>query len=165
MKDSMKMKGEFKLQHWRNGQLLEERDITNGITNQGKNALLDIMFHNVTPVATWYIGLINNSGFTALAAADTYQSHAGWTELTGYDEAARPAWTEGDAASQSITNATSVDFTIDGTYAVNGIFIASEATKGANGSGPYLWSTASFASVLNVIDDDVIKVIYTLSVT
>lgn len=155
------LKARFKVQHIRKGQVIGEYDFPNGITDVGMNALLDIMFHNSTQVATWYIGLIDNAGFTALAAADTMGSHAGWAESTAYDEAARVTYAEDAASSRAITNSTTADFTINATATLKGIFITSNNTKG--GSSGTLWSTASFPSTVPVVDDDVIKITYTLS--
>lgn len=157
-------KGVFKIQHRRAGKLLREYELPNGITNEGKDALLDIMFHADTQITTWYLALIDNSGFTALAAADTHASHAGWTENTDFDETDRPAWTEGAAASQSMTNAATVDFTINATIALKGIFLANLNTKGSTASGT-LWSTGAFGAVINAVAADVLSITYTISVS
>lgn len=162
----IKPKGLFKIEVFRKGVLVETRDLPNGITDEGKDALLDIMFHAATQVTTWYIGLIDNAGFTALADTDTHDSHAGWTENTDYDEATREEFVEAAASSQSITNSASVaEFTMNATVAIKGMFMASISTKGSISSAATLWCTAAFSSVLNVIDDDLIRVTYTLSVS
>lgn len=164
MQAVIRPKGVFKLQHKRNGKLIKEIDITNGITDEGKDKLLDVMFHNDTQVTTWYIGLIDNAGFSALADADTHASHAGWSENTDYDETDRPEWTEGAAASESITNASTVDFTINATIAINGIFLADISTKGSTAAGT-LWSTGSFGAVVNAVAADTLSITYTVSVS
>jgi len=146
------------------GNIKDIYDLPNGITNEGKDALLDIMFHADTQIDPWYIGLINNSGFTALAAADTHASHGGWTEFTDFDESFRGEWTEGAASSQSMTNASSVDFSINvDSSAINGIFIADLLTKGSTASGT-LWSTGSFATAVAADDGDTLSITYTLNV-
>jgi hypothetical protein len=143
--------------------IIDIQEFKNGITNEGKDHLLDSTFDAATQVTSWYIGLIDNAGFTALAAADTHASHGGWSESTAYDEAARPEWAPGAAASQSITNATARDFTIDtNSTVINGVFIASIATKGSTAAGT-LWSTASFSAVRNVDDNDVLSIDYTVN--
>ena len=67
-------RGFFVVEHWRKGQKIDEYRFPNGITNQGKNSLLDIMFHGATQITTWYLGMIETAGYTALAATDTYQN-------------------------------------------------------------------------------------------
>jgi hypothetical protein len=155
------MRGKFKVQHIRKGEVIGEYDFPNGITNEGKNSALDILF-NAAAQPTWYIGLINNSPAPTLAAADTMASHAGWSETTDYDEANRVTWNPEAAASQSVANTvTSADFTINATVTVYGIFVATSNTKG--GATGTLWATAAFPSPVGLVDDDLLKVIYTVS--
>ncbi len=154
--------GKFHVEHYRGGVLLQKIPLPNGITDVGMNALLDIMFHGTTQITAWFIGLVNNSGFTAFANADTMGSHTGWAEWTSYDEATRVAWVEEAAAARSISNSvTTADFTISATGTLKGIFITSVNTK--SGSTGTLWSTAAFSSTVNVVDDDVLKITYTVS--
>jgi hypothetical protein len=155
------LKGKFHLNLIRDGKIIESIELNNGITNQGKNNVLDVFFGNATQTPTWYIGLVNNSGFSAFAAGDTHASHSGWTEFTGYSDATRREWVDDAAASQSKTNSALAVFNIDTTGVVKGLFIASLNVKGStNGSG-ILWSTAAFANTLNVLNGDVINVTYT----
>lgn len=154
--------GKFQVEHWRDGQLLAKIPLPNGITDVGMNTLLDVMFDSGTQITTWYIGLVNNSGFTSFANADTSASHAGWTEFTAYDEANRVTWAPEEPASRAISNSvTSSDFTINATGTLKGIFIISNNTKG--GATGTLWSTAAFSTTVNVVDNDVIKITYTVS--
>jgi hypothetical protein len=113
------------------------------VTNSALNDVLEVYLRDGTKTATWYVGLIDNSPTPTLAAADTPASHAGWSESTAYSESTRPAWTPGAAASQSMTNTTSVDFTINSTPTIYGFFLASVATKGAT-SGKF-FGTAAFS--------------------
>ena len=159
-KDYKKVNGVWVPSKW---DILHEESFKNAITNEGKDHILDSTFDAATQVTSWYFGLIDNAGFTALAAADTHASHAGWAESTAYDEATRPEWAPGVAASQSITNATARDFTIDtNSTVINGLFVASLSTKGSTAAGT-LWSTASFSAVRNVDDDDVLSIDYTVN--
>jgi hypothetical protein len=36
----------------------------------GKDLLLNVMFHGTSAITTWYLGLIDKAGYTALAAGD-----------------------------------------------------------------------------------------------
>ena len=81
-------KGCFFLEQWRDGKLFRKIKLKNGVVNEGKDSILTSYFFNTAPPALWYLGLIDNAGFTALDDAnDTAASHAGWAEATGYTEA------------------------------------------------------------------------------
>lgn len=163
MDNMLKMKGRWKFQIINpDGSIDREVEADNGITIVGKNDLLDAYFRNQTQPANWYIGLIDSTGYTAVAEADEMSSHAGWAEFTNYDEAARPEWAPGAAASKSITNATARDFTISaGGGTIKGAFIVSNSTK--SGITGILWATVIPASALVVVEAQVVKAIYTVS--
>lgn len=117
----------------------------NGITTAGINNLFNVYFGATSKAAAWYMGLIASSGYSALAAADTMSSHAGWTEETSnYSQATRPQWTPASASGGSVSNSTSVDFTITGSVTAKGVFVVNENTKG--GTTGTLWATALFTS-------------------
>jgi len=177
--DDFDPRGHFHVEHWRAGALIGVYDVPNLITNEGKNRLLNTMFYLATTAAryeTWYLGLVDNADPTpSPAAGDTYAQINGsnvWDEWESYDEATRPAWGNGAAASQSITNASPVVFTISASGAVYGLFACAgpnAASKGDNtaGSSPnqnILWCVTGFASgAVTVADDDQLKVTYTTS--
>lgn len=158
-----KLRGRYHVEHWRNGSLLNTYDFDNDITNQGKNDIFDVYFSDGTQTAAsaWCLSLISLSGYSALAAGDTMASHGGWTEFTGYSESTRPAWGPGDPASQSITNATPVTFSINAGGTVKGIFVTTQNTKG--GTTGKLWATALFTGDVPVTSGDQLKVTYTVS--
>jgi hypothetical protein len=155
------MKGKFQIEHVRGGQVIGKYDMPNGIVDVGLNSLLDVYFHNQAQLATWYIGLIDNAGFSALSNSDTMGSHTGWAESTAYDEATREEWVEDAAASRSITNSTPAEFTINATATLKGIFVTSNSTKG--GTTGTLWSTAAFSSTVGVQDNDILRITYTVT--
>ena len=162
--DAFRPVGRFKVQHLRAGKLLAEFDALNAIVDVGLNHILETEFHAGTPITAWYIGLVNNAGFSAFSDADTMSSHTGWAETSDYDEANRPQWTAGTATGRAITNATTADFTMSGTLTVKGLFIC--GGTGANSKGGTtgtLWSSAAFSSTIPVIDGDVLKITYGLS--
>lgn len=89
--------------------------------------------------SNWYAGLISSDA--TLAATDTMASHAGWTEFTGYDESARPAWAPGTSTARQWVNSTAMIFTMSARIDagdVGGLFICSDSTKG--GSSGELWA-------------------------
>lgn len=151
------------LEHWRDGRCIGKYECHNGITNVGKNKILNDMFNDGTQTAnsSWYIGLIDASGYTALAATDTMSSHSGWNEFTTYSEANRVAWGSGTASAQSTTNSTPATFNITGTATVKGVFIPTNNTK--SGTTGTLWSTALFSADVPVSNGDQLKVTYTVS--
>lgn len=177
--DGLDLKGFFEVGHWRDGLLIGQYKCPNLITNQGKNRLLNTMFYLATTAArheTWYLGLVDNANpVPSPAAGDTYAQINGtnvWDEWISYDEATRPAWTAGAAASQSMTNAAPVVFTISAAGTVYGLFgvggpnaaSKSDATVGSAPNENILWCITGFASgAVPVQDDDQLKVTYTIS--
>jgi hypothetical protein len=171
LEEDLKPHGRFVVEHIRNGAVIGKYDFPNAITNEGKNKLLDVMFHNVAAIATWYIALVDGAGSPTLAAGDTYaqiNGTNGWDEFVNYDEATRPEWTEGAAAAQSITNASPVVFNISATGSVYGLAIvgggSAAPTKSDVAGGGTLWAAAAFASgTVAVLDNDQLKVTYTVN--
>lgn len=160
--NKLPLRGRLVVEHFnKDGDKIGQYEFPNGITDEGLNHILDTQFGAGTPVTTWYVGLIDNAGFSALAAADVMSSHAGWAETSAYTEANRVEWTEGAAASRSITNAATMDFSINATVTINGIFVTSVNTKG--GTTGVLWATASFSSAVSATNGDTLKVTYTVS--
>jgi hypothetical protein len=132
----------------------------NLVVTEGLNKVCDVMFHNDTQVATWYVGLVDGGSSPTYAAADTLASHAGWTEYTAYDETNRQEWTEGAAAAGSITNSTSVDFSMNAVGTVAGMLLASVAS----GTGGTLWCGTNFSGGNQAVANaDTLKVTYTLT--
>ena len=156
---ALPLRGKFFVEHRnKDGKLVGLYRIPNGIVDVGMEFLLDCMFNSGTQSATWYIGLIDNSGYVGVADADTLAAHAGWTEFTLY-AGGRKTWGVGAAAARAVTNGATVDFTINGAGAVRGIF----ATDQAAGTATVLWATALFSSAITVAIADVLKVTYTVS--
>ncbi len=159
----VKPRGYFDVEIWRYGKLYHKELVPNGVTNIGKDEILDSYFRNQAPPALWHLGFIDNAGFSALAATDTMASHAGWVESTAYSEANRPTWVTVAATAQSISNTTPATFSINGTATLFGIFAVDENTKG--GTTGILWATAGFASTIPVINGDILKITYTVNAT
>ena len=181
MKNEISIKGKFQVEHWRDGQLLEKFDFPNLITNEGKDHILDVQFNDGTAIADlkWYIGLIDLTGYSALAATDVYaqiDNTNGWDEFTDYTDPAnsdsavtRPVWLSDAASGQAVTNSTVQSFDITGSGTVKGIFVCggptTALTKGDNtASGNILWNAALFTGGdRTVAASDTLKVTYTVS--
>lgn len=163
--DKAKVAGWIKAKIIRKDGRVEEVGLSkNGITNEGYNNMLGVHFHGDTQQTAWYIGLIGNTSFSTLAAADTMASHSGWTESVAYSNATRPQWTCGAAASKSITNSVVVSFNINADSTVlKGIFIPSDNTK--SGTSGKLWSTGLFSSDQTMNNGDVLQITYTVNLS
>lgn len=156
--------GRFVVEHYRKGRLIGKYAMPNGITNEGKDLLLDVMFNDATQIAnnSWFIGLIDNAGGPSVDPTDTMPSHGGWSEFTAFSEGTRVAWGSGAASAQSTTNSTPATFNITGAAAtVFGVFIPTNSTKG--GTTGDLWATAAFSVPVPVTGGDQLKITYTVS--
>lgn len=143
--DELIPKGRLHVEFWRNGEkFAPDQDIDNGIVTVGKATLLTSFFANVSPPATWYIGMVDNSGFTTFAAADTLASHTGWNEASY--SGSRQTWGTASTAIATITNASPATFTMTGSGTLYGIFICT-ASSGTSG---VLWSEAAFSNTVSV---------------
>lgn len=171
--------GRFQVEHWRDGQLIGVYEFPNGITTEGKDQLLNTQFNATTQITTWYLGLIDNANFTALAAADTYdeidQAGNGWDEFSDYTDpgngdsaTTRPVWNPDAAASQTISNGTVVVFDVTASGTVKGLMLVGGGTapenKGDHAAGSTLWATALFDSGdVTVQNGDQLKATYTVT--
>lgn len=158
--DDLKFLNPLKVHHYRKRKKIGEYYGWNDITNQGKDDILNIMFNDGTQIAqaSWYLGLVNASAFSAFAPGDTLASHSGWTELTSYS-GNRKAWGSGTSTAQLTTNATPAQFDINATVTAHGIMVCSVAT----GTSGRLWATAAFNADIPLSNGDQLKVTYTVS--
>jgi hypothetical protein len=160
----MKFFGQVGYEHIRGGKILIPKMwVPNGITNIGRDTILNTMFNSLTQTAqsSWCIGIIDNASFTALAGTDTMASHAGWIENSAYSEANRVQWGPGSSSGQTVTNATAATFDITGTATLQGVFLTSNNT--ISGTTGLLWTTALFASPIPVTNGDQIKISYSIA--
>ena len=129
---------------------IEEFD--NLVVNAGLDDSLDKHLKGSGYTAAWYMGLTD--GTPTVAAGDTMSSHAGWTEVTAYDEANRQTVTFGSVSGQSVDNSGSpCVFTVssNGTT-IGGAFIVTDSTKG--GSSGTLYGGGAFSAGDKTLDDD-----------
>ena len=173
--------------HNKDGKLKWETKAKNGVTNVGLNSTLDVYFRATDTIGGaagaswgWGLGIISNSGFTSIAAADTHSSHGGWTEFTTYTVSGnaliRAEWVPDPAASQSVANPTLLEAVITGAGSLYGLFIAGgningttpvaadADNKGSSNAAPLLWAHAAFlAGVQTVSISDTVRVTYTVN--
>lgn len=136
------------------GQQKWVEDVTNLITTEGKNDLLDKYFKGSAYTAAWFMGL---AGVGTKAAADTLASHAAWAESNPYT-GNRKAITFGTTAAGSNT-ATACSYAITGSATVAGAFVANVNT----GTTGVLYSVTDFGASRAVVNGDTLNV--TLTVT
>lgn len=94
------------------------------------NDVLGVYYGAATPTTIWYLGMVDNAGFAAFAAADTMASHPGWTENTNCTQTTRPVWTPGAPAAKAIQNTTQVTLNLNATVSIRGFFLASANVLG-----------------------------------
>lgn len=147
------------------GELLWEEVIHNIVPTVGLIDMLDKYWKGSSYTAAFSVGLTSTT--PTVAAANTMASHAGWTEVTAYDEATREALVLGTVVASGddavVDNSASrAEFTIstNGT-GVGGAFIATgtgHATKGAT-TGT-LVSVAAFVEGNRTLNDgDLLRVL------
>ena len=153
----------------KDGNLKWTSESNNLVVNVGLQDMNTKYFTGSTYTATWYIGLYGAASSNNPAASDTIALHPGWTELTPYSNATRPACSFGTATTANpsvITNSLSpAQFNINATATVGGAFLVSNNVKG--GAIGVLFSASDFQSPgdRNVSSGDTLNVTYTFSLT
>lgn len=155
----LRFRNKFTLTHERNGLIIARREAFNSVVTVGKNDLLDVAFGGGTQKTMWYFGLINNSPTPTLLTADTLASHTGWTEWTSYT-GNRKEWVDAAAASGSKGTSSLASFTISASGTLYGAFLGSVDT----GTSGILWAHTAFPDPVPVVNADVIKLNYTISI-
>lgn len=161
----VKMHNVYRIRGWRKGELLWTEEIPNLTVTEGLNDILTQYFKGSVYTATWFVGLINNASFSALAAGDTaaqINGSNGWIEATAYSQSVRQTLTLGSASAGSIDNsASAASFSINATITLNGAFVVSNSTKA--GTSGKLYGEASFAATRSLINGDTVTVTVTLT--
>jgi hypothetical protein len=161
-------KGVYTMQCFdKDGNLKWEAECPNLVVNVGLQDMNNKYFLGSAYTAAWYIGLYGAGASNTPAAGDTSASHAGWTEVTPYSQATRPACTFATPTtanpSVATNSASPAVYTINATQTVGGAFLISNSTKG--GSTGTLYSASDFTSPgdRSVVSGDTLNVTYTLS--
>lgn len=125
------------------GTLRWSDDIYNTVVNVGLDDVLNKYLKGAAYTASFFVGLISST--PTIAATDTMASHAGWTEVTSYSEAARQTLVLGAVSGQSVSNSASkAAFSINATVTIGGAFLVTDSTKG--GTTGTLFSAAAFTA-------------------
>jgi hypothetical protein len=140
-------------------------EVHNIVTTEGKNDHLTQYFKGSAYTASFFIGLVNNAGFTTYSAGDTAAQIGGtngWAEATPYSNSTRVAWVGGTASGGTIDNSGSVAvFNINLTLTVRGGFLATSSTK--NGTTGKLYGAVDFSAARSVVSGDTLQVTASLS--
>lgn len=151
----------------KDGNLKWREEVKNLVTTEGLNDTLDKYFKGSAYTAAWYVGLVDNTGFTAYAAGDTAAQinlGNGWNESSAYSEANRQTLTLGTPSGGSVNNSASkASFSINATVTIRGGFIISNNTKG--GTTGVLYAEADFGAARSAVNGDTLNVTATLTQT
>ena len=151
----------------KDGNLKWVAETPNLVVNVGLQYMAGTALTTTAQVTTWYLGLYGAAASNSPAAGDTMSSHIGWTEVTDYSQATRPAATFAAATNANpsvVTNtASKAAYSINGTTTVGGAFLTSDNTKG--GTTGTLFSAADFSAPgdRSVVNGDTLNVTYTFS--
>lgn len=143
--------------------------IDNVVTTVGKNFALDTYLEGSGYTVTGpYVGLISNTSFSAVSAADTMASHAGWLEAGSangptYSGTRKTAgWSAAASGSKSL--ASPVSFTMTSSGSVRGAFLllGSGASSTIDNTSGTLYSAGTFAAGAQPVNNgDTVSVSYT----
>lgn len=149
------------------GNLKWEQKSHNLVVNVGLADMNTKYFKGSGYTAAWYLGIYGPAASNNPSSTDTMASHAGWTEVTAYSNATRPAATFGAATTADpsvIANSASPgQFLVNASANVGGAFLTSGDLPG--GSSGTLFSASDFAAPgdRTVQNGDVLSVTYTFS--
>lgn len=143
----------------------------NVVTTVGKNLALDTYLAGSAYTVTGpFMGLISSTSYSAVAAADTMSSHAGWLEAGNanaptYTSPRKTAvWSAASAGSKALSAALS--FAITGTGTVKGCFLTygTGAVSTIDNTSGTLYSAGLFTGGDKVVaSGDTINVSYSAS--
>ena len=157
----------YDVEHWRAGHMLSKTQDRNICTDEGLNALLDIMFDAGTQITAWYVFLYTGS---AVIAGSTYAVPT-CTESILNDEAvggSRVAYDPAPASGKSMTNSASkAVFTISDTVTIIGAALVGGGTAASTpqdaAGGGTLYCGSNFGASKACVDNDVLNVTITLT--
>lgn len=154
------------------GKLKWRDEFHNTVVTVGKNLMLDtLLAGSAYSVTGPFMGLISSASYSAISAADTMSSHAGWLEGGGTNAptytGGRPTCVWSGASSGAKALSAALSFAITGTGTAKGVFIvlgSGAVTTKDNTSGTLLSAGLFTGGDRAVLSGDTVNVSYTLSV-
>lgn len=166
------LRGVYTMEHIRDGKVIYSETFENTVVTVGKNLALDtILAGSAYTVVGPYMGLISSTSYTAIAAADTMASHAGWLEAGNANAPTYTAprktavWSAASAGAKALSAALS--FAITGTGTIKGAFMVygtGALTTIDNTAGTLLSAGLFSGGDRAVISGDTVNVSYSLAV-
>lgn len=159
--EAVMSRGVYKLQHIRDGKVIDEEILKNLVVDQGLNYLLSVSLAAGSQLSSWYLGIFEGN-YTPVPTDTAATIAANSTECSAYAGGARKPWTPGAVASKSVSNSASRgDFVFNATKTIYGAFLISNAT--INGTSGTLFSAARFATSKAVVNNDELLLTYTFN--
>lgn len=155
MKSDLKLKGQYILEHFRDGKLIDKKVIDNLITNAGKAEVAGLIGSDTTSGLTAFDYIAIGTGTTSAAATDTALE----AEITT-GGGARSAGT----GTRTTTNVTNDTFQLVVTFNFTSSFAITESGVLNASSGGTLLSRTTF-STINVANNDSLQVTWKITVS
>lgn len=154
------------------GDVLWEDIFPNVVCTAGKNVALDAYLSgSAYTVVGPFMGLISSTSFTAVAAADTMASHAGWLEAGGanaptYSGARKTAvWSAASAGAKALSAGLVFTFTGSGTVKGGFLVFGAGAVNTIDNTSGVLYSAGLFAGGDKIVaPTDTLTVSYSASI-
>lgn len=153
------------------GNIKWEDKFPNVVCTVGKNVALDAFLAGSAYTVTGpFMGLISSASFSAVSAADTMASHAGWLEAGGANAPTysgtrkTPVWSAASAGAKALS--AGLVFTFTGTGIVKGGFLTfgSGAVNTIDNTSGTLYSAGLFSGGDRIVQtSDTLTVSYTAS--
>ena len=166
LKDDLRVHGTYHFVHRdANGNIVDEWDAENLITDEGINYMLNSALVGATAISAWYMAPW--SATHTPAAGDTY-AVPGFTEANAeIAETTRQQWPAVTSTAKSVTNTTAVVLTAASAVTIYGIGIVgggtAASTKGDTAGGGTLLSSAAFAASKTLAANETVSITYTLN--
>jgi hypothetical protein len=142
---------------WRETYHSEKQNL---VVTTGLNEIQNEFWIGSAYTAALYVGLIDNSMFTAIALGDTaaqINGTNGWKESVSYSEATRQALIMGTPVAGALDNSMNqAVFTVNANFTLNGAFVVTSNVK--NGTAGILIGAASAMSPIDYLIGQQIRI-------
>ncbi len=156
------------------GNVFRRDEFHNLVTTLGKNILLGTTLTGVAYTVTGpFMGLISSVGFSAVAAADTMASHAGWNEVLNSGTntppygTVRPTLSFSAASGGVISTSAAAQYVFTNSGTVQGGFISlgTGAVATVGSTAGVLYSCGTLSAAQPVISTNTLNVSYSGTLT